>query len=84
MIGFVNYEEPQEENKEIEIQNEETLFYNSKLADAILKKRAEEMAMKAVKEYLQLGCYPLIRGEKRDEWLTERLRKIRERYLIDV
>jgi hypothetical protein len=52
----------------------------AKELDLIALKKAVEV----VQEYLYPHCYPFIEGEEREQWVAERLKKIRERYFLPI
>lgn len=49
-------------------------------AEEILRAAGREKLLKLVDEYTTPYAYPLLKGDRRDEFFIERLRRINERY----
>ena len=50
--------------------------------DEIMQMEAQKHTIKVIDEYMNPYAYPLINGVERDEWLLDRLKKIRQKYIL--
>lgn len=75
MIGF--HKEVEEVSEHIEVSD----IDHTKVAAQILQQAGYQKSIQIVKEYMNPYLWPYIRGEKRDQWLLDKLHKIRHKYL---
>lgn len=85
-IGFKTMREQMDERLPAIIKHEEKTsnISRSATADEILRAEGFMKAIEVLEDYFSNYKHPLVRGERRHEWMKEKIQKIRERYFDSI